>query len=122
MSSQLLTPFLNEGTFVFCTLASLNSIPDSNILMSFKESEGTTIILKKEIADHYQLEYSYTASWITLGITTSLSMIGLTAKFSTALAQAGISCNVIAAYHHDHIFVDERDAARAIHILTDLKL
>jgi uncharacterized protein len=122
MSSLLLNPLLKEGRFVFSTIADLDTIPASDILMSFKESEGTTIILKKEIADYHHLKYTYTASWITLGIATSLSMVGLTAKFSTALANAGISCNVIAAYHHDHIFVDESDEAKAMIILTRLSL
>lgn len=120
MSLVRLNPILNKGIFVFSSMDDSIIIPASDILMSFKEAEGTTIILKKQIADHHQLQYNYIASWITLGITTSLSMIGLTAKFSTALANAGISCNVIAAYHHDHIFVDSGHATEAMNILTDL--
>ena len=53
---------------------------------------------------------------ITLGIESSLSAVGLTARVSTALAERGISANIIAAFHHDHIFVpwDRRDEALAV--------
>ncbi|WP_232815997.1 ACT domain-containing protein [Chryseobacterium capnotolerans] len=61
------------------------------------------------------------ASWITLEIHSSLSAVGLTAKFSQALSDAGISCNVVAAYFHDHIFVDEKDTTQAIKVLNALK-
>ena len=46
--------------------------------------------------------------------------LGLTAAFATALTKAGISANVVAAFHHDHIFVPERDAERALETLRAL--
>ncbi len=46
--------------------------------------------------------------------------IGLTAAFSKALSEVGISCNVVAAFYHDHIFVDKKDVARAIETLNKL--
>ena len=52
----------------------------------------------------------------------TLEQVGLTALFSRALADAGISCNVLAGVHHDHLLVpaDRADealerAARAAH-------
>lgn len=50
----------------------------------------------------------------------SLEAVGLTAAFSKALTQANISCNVIAAYYHDHIFVPMKDAERAMEVLLAL--
>jgi hypothetical protein len=47
--------------------------------------------------------------------------VGLTAAFAAALAREGISCNVIAGLHHDHLFVpwDRRDdALRALEALA----
>ena len=115
-----MTPVLNKGDYVYCAVSSLLSIYTANILGLFKEAEGFTIILKKEMADQLQLEYSYIAAWITLNIHSSLAATGLTAAFSTALAQEGISCNVVAAYYHDHIFVAKKDADRAMEALRKL--
>lgn len=42
------------------------------------------------------------------------------ATVATALARAGIACNMVAGHHHDHAFVPEDDAARALAILRDL--
>ncbi|WP_253251803.1 ACT domain-containing protein [Flavobacterium sp. ACN2] len=61
------------------------------------------------------------ASWITLEVHSSSAAVGLTAAFSQALGNANISCNVVAAYLHDHIFVDENDALKAMDVLLKLK-
>lgn len=116
-----LNPSLNEGKYVYCTVNNIDEIPFSKILFLFKEIESITVVLKKEDAEAMNLTFSYVASWITLEIHSSLSAVGLTAKFSQALSDAGISCNVVAAYFHDHIFVDEKDEAKAIEVLNGLK-
>ncbi|MGE8554830.1 MAG: ACT domain-containing protein [Chryseobacterium jejuense] len=116
-----LNPSLNEGRYVYCTVDNLDEIPFSKILFLFKETESITVVLKKEDAEALSLDFSYVASWITLEVHSSLSAVGLTAKFSQALSDTGISCNVVAAYFHDHIFVDEKDEAKAIEILNGLK-
>lgn len=50
---------------------------------------------------------------ISLTVHSDLAAVGLTAAFAGALGRVGISCNVIAGYHHDHLFVqwDRREAA-----------
>ncbi|QEM05152.1 ACT domain-containing protein [Mucilaginibacter rubeus] len=115
-----MTPVLHDGDYVYCTTASLNDINTDDIIAFFKEQEAVTLILKKETADKLNLEYSYVAAWITLTIHSSLEAIGLTAAFATVLAKENISCNVVAAYYHDHIFVAKKDAERAIATLRKL--
>lgn len=113
-------PCLNEGEYVFCTVADLNSIPADQIISFFKETEGFTVILTRALADQWRLDYSFVAAWITLTVHSALDAVGLTAAFSNALAAAGISCNVVAAFYHDHIFVDKNDAERAMEVLRAL--
>ena len=91
-----------------------------DVLGAFKEEEGWTIILHKELADKLGYSYSYVAAWITLTIHSSLEAVGLTAAFSSALAKHFISCNVVAAYYHDHIFVAKQDAGKALNVLKKL--
>lgn len=116
-----LNPVLNEGKYVFTKVDSLDHIAFSKILFLFKEKEGITVVLEKRFAEELNLTFSYIASWITLEVHSSLAAVGLTAAFSQALGSANISCNVVAAYLHDHIFVDENDALKAMDVLLKLK-
>ena len=113
-------PEHNAGEYVFCRVADTGGFPIDEVVMVFKEAEGVTLIVRKEWADRNGLDYSFVAAWITLMVHSSLAAVGLTAAFSTALASNGISCNVVAAYYHDHIFVDTRDLARAMDVLRGL--
>ena len=74
----------------------------------------------KEEAIKNSLHFYFVSAWITLEINSSLDSIGLTSAFSKELTEAGISCNVLAGYHHDHIFVPYHKKAKAMKILGDL--
>jgi len=115
-----MTPTLNTGEYVFISLKEPGDVDQKDAICEFREKEGTTLIIPRSIADNLQYSYEYVASWITLNIHSSLAAPGLTAIFSAELAKHNISCNVIAAYYHDHIFVDVSDANKAIQILTEL--
>ena len=117
---QSLRPKLNGGDYVFCEWPANKDISLRDIVMFFREEEANTIIIKKELADQLQLPYSFIAAWITLTVHSSLSAVGLTAAFSKALSEKGISCNVVAALYHDHIFVGKSDADDALKILAQL--
>ena len=112
-----LKPNLNVGSYVFVSLKDISKISREDILFEFKEAEGITIILSKEKADNYNLNYEFFASWITLTVHSALDAVGLTAAVSTALTKHNISCNVIAAFYHDHIFVSTKDTEKAMEVL-----
>lgn len=113
-------PRLNEGEYVFCTLSEDFKEDLPKVICTFNEQEGLSIILKKEEADNLNLNYHSILSWITLTIHSSLDAIGLTAAFSMALSNAGISCNVVAAFFHDHIFIAKKDTVHAMNVLDSL--
>jgi len=115
MSTQL-----NAGEYVFCTLPGGVLPSDMEIVGSFREQEGLTVIIQRDHAEQAGLHFDYVAAWITLNVHSALEAVGLTAAFATALGQAGISCNVIAGYYHDHLFVGQADAERAMQVLRDL--
>ena len=112
-------PILNIGEYVFTTVSNVDTIPRSATIFEFKEEEGITLVLEKTIADELNVSYQYVASWITLKIHSSLEAVGLTAAFSNELATYNISCNVVAGFYHDHIFVDKKDGEKTVKVLTD---
>jgi hypothetical protein len=115
-----MSPQLNAGEYVFCTLHDGQWPAGLEIIGSFREQEGLTVILERSRAEQAGFSFDYVAAWITLNVHSALEAVGLTAAFATALGQAGISCNVIAGYYHDHLFVGQADAERAMHVLRDL--
>ncbi|AZA83151.1 acetyltransferase [Chryseobacterium lactis] len=119
---QHMEPILNPGEYVFCTIEDLSQIPEiKQILFFFREAEAITVVVEKKIADQWQWKYTYIASWISLNIHSSLEAVGLTAAFANALKKENISCNVVAAYYHDHIFVSTEDADKAMTALNLLR-
>lgn len=87
----------------------------------FKEDEGTTLILMR--ADAASLGFAETLPMrrIVLEVFSSLEGVGLTAAVSGALAAQGIPCNMVAAFHHDHVFVPAEMAERALAVLLDVQ-
>ena len=117
-----LSPILNDGEYVFTSIKNIELLNTSEVICTFKEKEGFTLILERSRADQLGLRYNFIASWITLEIHSSLNAVGLTSLFTTELANNGISCNVIAGYYHDHIFVSTKDSQKALEILNYLSL
>ncbi len=115
-----MTPRLNGGEYVFVSISDPDEDMIQNSVASIKEKEGVTLIVSKEFAVRRNLNFEKLFSWISLEIHSSLEAVGLTATFSKALADNEISCNVIAGYYHDHIFVPTEDSNRALLVLQSL--
>lgn len=109
-------PELQPGTFVFCTIPANERIPAAlNPVLTFREQEGTTLIILREEAEAAGLRYSFTSRLITMTVHSALDAVGFLAAITARLAEAGISVNAVSAYHHDHLFVpaDKADDAMA---------
>ena len=119
--NKFLKPKLNKGEYVFVLTDNIHGLNEEDILCSFKEDGKYSLILKKEFANKYGMSYDFIAAWISLELYSSLDSVGLTSMFSKALSDNNISCNVIAGYHHDHIFVNYKDKELAFDILNKLK-
>lgn len=111
---------LNPGEYIFHSTHNPAQFDQKEIIGLFKEKEGVTVIISRELADQKRIPYEFIGSWITLNVHSSLDAVGLTAAFSDALTKENISANVIAGYYHDHIFVAKKDAEKAMKALTRL--
>lgn len=108
-----MSPVLDGTTWVF--VQSQDPALVAQALGTFRETEGLTLILP-EAANAGGLPMAR----ITLQVHSALDGVGLTAAVSGALARADIPCNVVAAFHHDHLFVPEDRAGEAMAILGAL--
>ncbi|MEU8137218.1 ACT domain-containing protein [Streptodolium elevatio] len=108
-------PELRAGVWVFTSVK--GPAPEGfDIAVTVAEAEGTTLVLPQEQADAAGFSYDFRAAWIILRVHSALDAVGLTAAVATHLADFGLSCNVVAGFYHDHIFVphDEADAAMSV--------
>lgn len=117
-----MSPELLEGEYVFCTVknARYGDYAKADPIASFTEAEGLTLVLLKDAAEQSGLNWQEEYRCITLGVHSSLQAVGLTAAVAGALAENGVSANVIAAYFHDHVFIPSELASKALGILLAL--
>jgi hypothetical protein len=111
---------MHEGIFVFCTIATNEKIPATVApLLTFREPEGTTLVIRQEEAERIGLPHQFPSRLITLTVHSSLEAVGLLAAITARLATAGISVNAVSAFYHDHLFVPEHRADEALRLLQD---
>lgn len=114
------SPALASGHWVFVTVRDFGEAAGLDPLGVFREDEAITVICSRERAVDAGLEFEGTYRQITFQIHSSLQAVGFVAAIAAALAAAGVPCNAVAAYYHDHVFVPEAKAAQAMQVLSSL--
>ena len=117
-----LSPELDDQIYVFTTHKDQSYADSLKPKLAFEETEGTTVILKKEEAEAHGLEFHYPCRQITLKVESSLEAVGLIAHIATRLSDHGISVNPVSGFFHDHLFVPVDRAEEALGILRDLQI
>lgn len=113
-------PELRPGRYVWTTVPGDELPAGVAPVVTVSEREGLTLVVAEAQAVSAGLAYQFTAGWITLRVHSALDAVGLTAAVSLALTDAGISCNVVAGFHHDHLFVPYARATEAVRVLEAL--
>ncbi len=114
-------PELRAGTWAWCALPPGASMDGADVVATMCEAEGLTVVVAEAEALARAWPVAFRSAWITLTVHSDLAAVGLTAAFARALGDAGISCNVIAGVHHDHLFVPVDRAADAMAALQALQ-
>ena len=79
------------------------------------------MLIPVEIAERSKLKVDQPMCCITLNVYSSLEGVGLTAAVATALGDKAIPCNMVAACHHDHVFVPSDKCDQALEVLNTLQ-
>lgn len=104
------------------TVTTVDEIDDaSGIHGVIAEDEGMAVVLTVEAAESRGWDVEFEAAWLTIDVHSSLEAVGLTAAVARALADAGIPCNVLAGYYHDHLLVPAQRAHAAIRCIRALR-
>ena len=118
---QSMDPQLNDGIYVFLSVPADAELGGLSPIATFEEDEGLSIIVEESEARGIESRVLFRAGWITLTVNSDLNAVGLTAAVAGALAERGISCNVVAAANHDHLFVPIEQADEAMAALKALQ-
>lgn len=118
---RLMQPILHEGVYVYASVPPGAPVYPLDPIVTVREHEGMTVVVAEAQAIAARLHVLARVSWITLNVRSDLNAVGFTAACSTALAQAGFSCNVVAGAYHDHIFVPVEQGRSVIATLETLQ-
>lgn len=116
-----LRPVLDGEAWVFCALPGGRS-PDAHLgaAVTVREAEGWTAVVPRAQADATGLAYRGVYRRVTLTVHSSLDAVGLLAAVTRALADAGVACNAVSGFYHDHLFVPVARASDAVVVLERL--
>lgn len=114
-------PRLHDGTYLFATLPAAGALPaDLDVVMTFREAEGLTVILEEGEARRANLAGAFPSRMITLDVHSSLESVGFLGAITARFEASGISVNPVSAFYHDHLFVPVDRADDAMGVLNRL--
>lgn len=116
-----MNPRLNDGVYVFVSVSPNIDVAGLRPIATFVEDEGLSMIVEESRVEGTSFDIQFRAAWITLTVNSDLNAVGLTSAVAKALADKGISCNMVAAAHHDHLFVPIEAAQEAMTALGELQ-
>lgn len=118
-----MSPTLIEGDVVFCSTSDpgLAARASPAAIGSFREAEGTSLVLPLVDARNFGFDCASPMRQITLAVFSALDGVGLTAAVAAVLAEHDIPCNMVAGFHHDHVFVPSAMADAALRQLQALQ-
>ncbi|MDV3002511.1 MAG: hypothetical protein N5P05_004166 (plasmid) [Chroococcopsis gigantea SAG 12.99] len=120
---RAMRPTLCKDEYIFCSIDTQEPhYLNLNPIATFREAEGVSLIIEREVADRAGIPYVAVFSMITLSVHSSLEAIGFLATIATRLAEHGISVNPVSAYYHDHLFVPVSRAEEAMDLLQKLSV
>jgi hypothetical protein len=114
-------PEMAQPVYVYCSFPDFALPAGLSAIFTFREVEGLTAVVDLQDADHYALPHTFESRLITLKVHSSLEAVGFLAVVSAHLARAGIPCNAIAGYYHDHILVPVDRADEALIVLDEVR-
>lgn len=118
---RTMQPVLDPVDYGFAALAPGTAQPPGlDAFAIIAEAEGTTLIAPADVLARAGLAHRPGWARITLTVHSALEAVGLTAAVAAALADRGISANMVAAFHHDHVFVPWDRRAEAMAALAAL--
>lgn len=116
-----LAPVLAGSDWGYITLPDGAATPQGIELFALiREAEGLTVIASWSALRAAGFDPWGPMARITLMVHSALEAVGLTAAVSAQLAAAGISANMIAGFHHDHILLPADRAGEALALLRAL--
>lgn len=118
---QKMKPLLIAGEFVFCSLSAEEfETVEARAIGYFREKEGITAIIPRDVAERARIQYDSIYRQITLTVHSSLNAVGFLAVIAAKLAEKAIPANAISGYYHDHLFVPAGKELEAMTVLRSI--
>jgi hypothetical protein len=113
-------PALDPRVWVYCCVDRSYPTDELKPLLLFRENEGVTILIEREVAEQINLPFSFPSRRITLRVHSDLEAVGFLARLASELTKYGIPANAVSAYYHDHLFVPLDRSEEALRVLEEL--